>query len=74
MTRLPNVTARQLLRALLGAGFFEEGQRGSHLMLRHLVRHTRTVVPVRPGDLHRKLLKAILKQAGLSEEEFRELL
>jgi hypothetical protein len=27
-----------------------------------------------PGDLHRGLLKAIIKQAGLTEAQFRELL
>jgi predicted RNA binding protein YcfA (HicA-like mRNA interferase family) len=33
-----------------------------------------TVVPMHPGDFPRPLLSAILKQAGISVEEFRELL
>jgi len=30
--------------------------------------------PLHPGDLKRPLLKSIIKQAGLSEEEFLDLL
>ncbi len=33
-----------------------------------------TVVPVHTGEFPRWLLKKIIKDAGLSEEEFRELL
>jgi predicted RNA binding protein YcfA (HicA-like mRNA interferase family) len=74
MSRLPALTARQMVKALLKAGFLEEHQRGSHLSLCHPVTHRVTVVPMHPGDLHRGLMKAILKQAGLSEEEFRKFL
>jgi predicted RNA binding protein YcfA (HicA-like mRNA interferase family) len=33
-----------------------------------------TVVPMHPGEFPRPLLQTILKQAGLSVEEFRKLL
>jgi predicted RNA binding protein YcfA (HicA-like mRNA interferase family) len=33
-----------------------------------------TEIPIPPGDVPRGLLKAILKQAGISEEDFRDLL
>jgi predicted RNA binding protein YcfA (HicA-like mRNA interferase family) len=33
-----------------------------------------TSVPMHPGDLKRPLLKKIIKDVGLSEEEFRALL
>lgn len=72
--RLPQLSARQLIRALLRAGFIEEHQRGSHLSLTNPNTGRQTVVPVHPGDLNRGLLKAILKQTGISEEELRELL
>ncbi len=32
------------------------------------------MVSLHPGDLSRKIMGMILEQAGLSEEEFRELL
>lgn len=74
MSRLPTVTARQLVKVLLRAGFSEGHQRGSHLTLYNQTTKRQTVVPMHPGDLHRGLLKAILKQAGISEEEFQKLL
>ena len=73
MTRLPQVDAARLIRALKRAGFFEHEQRGSHLTLKHL-NGLRTTVPVHGGDVQRGLLKQILKQSGLSEDQFRELL
>ena len=73
MTRLPQVDAARLIRALKRAGFFEHEQHGSHLTLRH-PDGRRTTVPVHGGDVKRGLLKQILNQAGLSEQEFRKWL
>jgi hypothetical protein len=44
------------------AGFVVERQKGSH------------VIPMHPGEFPRPLLQTILKQAGLSVEDFRKLL
>jgi predicted RNA binding protein YcfA (HicA-like mRNA interferase family) len=74
MTRLPTLTARQVLRALLRAGFEEKHQRGSHRYLLHPATGNFTGVPIHPGDLARELVRKIIRQAGLTEEEFRELL
>lgn len=74
MTRLPQVDALKLIRVLRRAGFVELEQRGSHLTLKHRISGRRTTVPVHGGDIKRGLLKQILKQAGLTEREFRELL
>lgn len=74
MTRLPGVTARQMVAALMAAGFESKGQKGSHFHLRHPVTHHRTTVPIHPGDLDRGLVKKILKQAGVTEDVFRQLL
>lgn len=74
MSRLPTVTARELVAALKRAGFLEDGQRGSHLRLWHPERKLVTTVPIHPGELPRPLVSGILKQAGLTNEDFRELL
>lgn len=74
MSRLPNVNARKAVRALKRAGFVEDGQRGSHLYFWHERKRLLTSVPIHPGDIKRSLLKQIIRQAGLSEEEFRKLL
>jgi len=72
--RLPNLTARQLVAALKRAGFMEVRQKGGHLHLKRPTTDAVTTVPMHPGDLKRPLLKAILRQAGLSETDFRRLL
>jgi predicted RNA binding protein YcfA (HicA-like mRNA interferase family) len=72
--RLPNVSAKDAMRALEHAGFVFQRQRGSHATLRHPVSRRTIVVPIHAGDLKRPLLKAILRQAGVSEAEFRALL
>ncbi len=72
--RLPTVTARELIRALERAGFVVQRQRGSHVSLRHPGAGRTTVVPAHAGDVKRPLLRMIIAQAGLSEDEFLRLL
>jgi predicted RNA binding protein YcfA (HicA-like mRNA interferase family) len=74
VTRLPTLTATKVIRVLERAGFLKQTQRGSHAQYRHPARDVFVIVPVHPGDLPRWLLKAIIRQAGLTEEEFRALL
>ena len=74
MSRLPNVRPQELVAALIRAGFSKHHQKGSHLYLWHPAQRRMTSVPIHPGDVHRGLLKTIIKQAGLTEEQFRELL
>lgn len=74
MNRLPNVTAKELVKALKRAGFVEDGQRGSHLYLWHVEKKLLTTVPMHSGDVKRSLMKRIIKQAGFTEKQFREFL
>ncbi|MBI2099784.1 MAG: type II toxin-antitoxin system HicA family toxin [Candidatus Vogelbacteria bacterium] len=74
MTRLPNLTARQMAKAILRAGFLEDEQSGSHKAFYHPTTKRHLTIPMHPGDLPRWLYKSIIKQAGLSENEFRRLL
>ena len=67
MSRLPSVTSRELVAALLRTGFDTHHQSGSHLVLCHPTTNRR----IHTGDVDRGLLKKILKQAGLTEDEFR---
>ena len=43
-------------------------------MLAHSQAEIVTAVPMHPGDLKRPLLKKIIQDAGLTEDEFRALL
>lgn len=62
------------MRGLKKAGFLELEQRGSHLAFWHPETKRQTTVPMHSGDIKRGLMKQILKQAGLSEAEFRKLI
>ena len=73
MSRLPTLMPRKLVAALKQAGYRETGQTGSHLMLEHDSRNM-VVVPIHARDIKRPLLKSIIKQTGLTEDEFRALL
>lgn len=75
MTRLPTLNARKVIQVLKRAGFEEvRQQRGSHLYLANRITNLETCVPIHGGDLGRSLVRAIIQQAGLTEEQFRELL
>jgi len=57
------------------AGFVEDRQKGSHLIMVHPRTKARTVVPVHPGRaIKEPLLRAIVRDAKLSVGEFIELL
>jgi predicted RNA binding protein YcfA (HicA-like mRNA interferase family) len=74
MTRLPMISARKLIQALERGGFVGDGQKGSHFYLWHSVKKITTCVPMHGGDLKRSLVRAILQQADLNEDELRKLL
>ena len=65
-------SAREVLAKLLRAGFVETRQTGSHKVLRH-PDGRQTYVAMHPGTLPTGTFRKILKQAGLSEEQFRAL-
>ncbi len=64
--------AKEVLRKLKRAGFEERRQSGSHMVLRH-GDGRQTYLPIHTGDVPTGTFKSILRQAGISEEEFREL-
>jgi predicted RNA binding protein YcfA (HicA-like mRNA interferase family) len=72
-TRLPAITPRKMRRVVERAGFVFHHQRGSHAYFRHKDGRW-TTIPMHPGDLPRGIVRRILKDIGLSEEEFRKLL
>jgi predicted RNA binding protein YcfA (HicA-like mRNA interferase family) len=73
--RLPACTARDIDAALRRGGFIMVHQRGSHRYYTSPVTgEVITTVPMHSGDLKRSLLKKIIRDTGLSEEEFRKLL
>lgn len=69
MTRLPRLTAREVVRVIEHEGFVLVRQSGSHKIFRNS-EGTRITLPFHPGKiLHPKVLKAILEDAGLSVDD-----
>ena len=74
MTRMPQVTARELVKFLKAQGFKEDRQSGSHLTLWHEGRKIAVTVPVHSGcDVGRGLAVRLLKDAGFTVEEYLRL-
>ncbi len=73
--KLPRVDCQDLIRVLQRAGFVEQRQRGSHLHLRRESDGKRVTVPVHKGRVVPiGTLRAILRDANISIDEFRGLL
>jgi len=74
MSRLPQMTARELVRLLKAQGFVEDRQSGSHLTLWHPERRVSVTIPVHTGcDIGRGLAARILRDAGFSVDEYLRL-
>jgi predicted RNA binding protein YcfA (HicA-like mRNA interferase family) len=73
MSRLPQVSGAEVVRALQKAGFSVRRQHGSHIILRREDPFAQTVVP-NHRQIDRGTLRAILRQSGLGVEDFTKLL
>ena len=73
MTKLPRTSGRECIRALEQVGFYFKRQEGSHVILRRDDPFAQASVPLHK-ELDRGTLRAIIRQAGLSVEEFVNLL
>lgn len=74
MSRLPVVSGRAAMKALGKFGYGFDHQRGSHVVLRHVVPpHRRVAVPDH-DELAKGTLRAIIREVGLSVDEFTALL
>jgi predicted RNA binding protein YcfA (HicA-like mRNA interferase family) len=75
LPRLPQVNARETLSALIKGGFVVWSQSGGHtVLINHRTRRRTVVAEHGSRDIPAGTVYAILKQAGLSVEEFIELL
>ena len=75
MPKLPVVSGPEAIRALRRGGFKVDRQSGSHVTLRHPETNRRATVPCHSGrDLRAGTLRAVIRDAGLTVEEFRRLL
>ena len=74
MSVLPRVSGLEVVKALAKAGYEQDRQRGSHIILRQAASpHRRIVVPDHK-EIAKGTLRAIIRQAGLTVDEFKALL
>lgn len=74
MSKLPNISGRELCKVLEKIGFIKIYGKGSHVRFKH-PDGRRTVIPIHSNEkLGKGLLLEILKQIKLTREELFELL
>jgi len=73
VTKLPNLSGQECARALERAGFRFLRQTGSHMHLRHDDPFHQVSVP-NHKELKSGTLRAIIRSAGMTVEEFVDLL
>ncbi|MCR4405957.1 MAG: type II toxin-antitoxin system HicA family toxin [Anaerolineae bacterium] len=74
MPKLPSLTPQKIIKVLENKGFVLDRIKGSHHIYYHPEMKKRVVVPFHKKDLPRGTLLEILKQAGISKEELKDLL
>ncbi len=73
MPPLPIISGRRCVATLSKAGFVLTRQRGSHMIIER--EHPRAIISVPAHEeLDRGTLRAIIRQAGLTVQEFVDLL
>ena len=74
MPKIPPLSPEKLIKILQKVGFRTIRQKGSHVIMMNNKR-TRIVIPVHPGrEVKPGLVRAIIKEAGITREEFMKLL
>jgi predicted RNA binding protein YcfA (HicA-like mRNA interferase family) len=73
MSGLPQISGRDCIKALSKLGFYIKRQQGSHVILRKDDPFSQLVVPDHK-ILDRGTLRAIIRQAGITVEEFIDLI
>lgn len=72
MSKLFIVSGKEVIKALAKIGYYVRGQTGSHIHLRNPEKQALTIP--NHNEIARGTLRTIIKQAGLTVEEFNELL
>lgn len=73
MSRLPSISGRECVRVLEKAGFYIKRQESSHIVLRRDDPFAQLTVP-NHKTLDKGTLRGIIRQAGMTVDEFISLL
>jgi predicted RNA binding protein YcfA (HicA-like mRNA interferase family) len=71
---LPRISGREVVKALKKLGYKKDRQKGSHIVLRQQAApHRRVTVPDHT-EVAKGTLRAIIREVGLTVDEFKDLL
>ena len=73
MNKIPVLSYKEVVKILSKASFYIHHQKASHIIMKRDNPYSRLVVPAH-RTIKRGLLNAIIKQAGLTREDFYKLL
>ncbi len=73
MPKIPSFKPRELIRRFEKAGYIIDRQKGSHVILYNPTEGKRLTIPLHIKELPKGTLLSIIKQAGLTREEFIKL-
>jgi len=74
MPKLPILSAKEVIRALVKLGYQIDHQKGNHIILRRKEPPHRRIAIPNYKELPRGTLKAIINEAGLTVHQFEALL
>lgn len=74
MPKLPSLTPLKIIKALEKKGFILDRIKGSHHIYYNQITKRRVIIPLHKKDIPKGTLLDILKEAGMSKDELRELL
>ena len=74
MSVLPGISGREVVSALLKVGYEKDRQKGSHIILRQERCPYRRIVVPDHREVAKGTLRKIIKQSGLTIDEFKQLL
>ena len=74
MTRLPLISGREAVKAFVKIGYEEDHQTGSHIILRQKNNPFRRLSVPDHREIAKGTLRSLIREAGLTVEEFEEFL
>ncbi len=74
MSKLPIISSKEVIKTLTKIGYEVDHQTGSHIILRQKQEPYRRLTIPNHREIARGTLRAIIREAGLSREEFLDLL
>jgi len=74
LSALPRISGSVAVKALTKIGYQKDRQRGSHIILRQNYQPFRRIVIPNHKEISKGTLRAIIRETGLTIEQFKELL